>query len=105
MAFHPITAQFHIYPLKIPEQLSYASRRRSRSVQVGKRRHPLPCNHHTTSGMVSGCPVAAGTIRCEKFGPVAVWCRSFDSVMCNKGDEPWAQEERKNFEKMRCELL
>ena len=38
-------------------------------------------------------------------GPVAVWCRSFDSVMCNKGDEPWAQEERKNFEKMRCELL
>ncbi|MFN3973534.1 MAG: restriction endonuclease subunit S, partial [Gemmobacter sp.] len=24
-------------------------------------------------------------------GLVAVWCRSFDSVMCSKGDEPWAQ--------------
>ena len=24
-------------------------------------------------------------------GLVAVWCRSFDSVMCDKGDEPWAQ--------------
>ena len=38
------------------------------------------------------------------YGPVAVWCRSFDSVMCSKGDEPWAQEERKNFARMRCEL-
>jgi len=36
-------------------------------------------------------------------GPVAVWCRSYDSVMCSKEDEPWAQEERKNFEKTRCE--
>jgi hypothetical protein len=26
-----------------------------------------------------------------KAGLVAVWCRSFDSVMCGKGDEPWAQ--------------
>jgi hypothetical protein len=37
-------------------------------------------------------------------GPVAVWCRSFDSVMCSKGDDSWAQEERTNFVKMRCEL-
>jgi hypothetical protein len=22
------------------------------------------------------------------FGPVAIWCRSFDSEMCSKGDEP-----------------
>ncbi|WP_233491918.1 hypothetical protein, partial [Nioella nitratireducens] len=26
------------------------------------------------------------------IGPVAVWCRSFDSIMCSKGDELWAQE-------------
>ena len=25
------------------------------------------------------------------IGLVAVWSRSFDSVMCSKGDEPWAQ--------------
>ena len=25
------------------------------------------------------------------IGLVAVWCRTFDSVMCSKGDEPWAQ--------------
>ena len=35
-------------------------------------------------------------------GLVAVWCRSFDSVMCSKGDEPWAQPGRKNFARMRC---
>ena len=27
-------------------------------------------------------------------GLVAVWCRSFDSVMCSKGDGPWAQSRR-----------
>ena len=37
-------------------------------------------------------------------GPVAVWYRSFDSIMCSKGDELWAQEERMNSAKMRCEL-
>jgi transposase-like protein len=37
-------------------------------------------------------------------GPVAVWCRSFVSIMCSKGDELWAQEERMNSAKMRCEL-
>lgn len=36
------------------------------------------------------------------FGPVAVWCRSFDHVMCSKGDEPWAQAGRMNFARMRC---
>jgi hypothetical protein len=35
-------------------------------------------------------------------GPVAVWCRSFDHVMCSKGDEPWAQAERMNFARTRC---
>ena len=35
-------------------------------------------------------------------GLVAVWCRSFDSVMCNKGDELWAQSGRMNFARMRC---
>ena len=37
-------------------------------------------------------------------GPVTVWCRSFDHVMCSKGEELWAQEERMNFAKMRCGL-
>ena len=35
-------------------------------------------------------------------GLVAVWCRSFDSVMCSKGDEAWAQSGRMNFARMRC---
>ncbi|MGJ8605738.1 MAG: hypothetical protein ACSHXH_16600, partial [Marivita sp.] len=26
-----------------------------------------------------------------EVGPVAVWCRSFDSIMCSKGDELWAR--------------
>ena len=38
------------------------------------------------------------------LGPVTVWCRSFDHVMCSKGEELWAQEERMNFAGMRCEL-
>ena len=33
---------------------------------------------------------------------VAVWCRSFDSVMCSKGDDLWAQSGRMNFARMRC---
>jgi len=37
-------------------------------------------------------------------GPVAVWCRSFDSIMCSKGDELWAREERMNSARMQCEL-
>ncbi|MCU0801885.1 MAG: ABC transporter substrate-binding protein, partial [Rhodobacteraceae bacterium] len=37
--------------------------------------------------------VAEGTL----VGPVTVWCRSFDHVMCSKGDEPWAQSGRMNF--------
>ena len=40
----------------------------------------------------------------KTFGPVTVWCRSFDHVMCSKGEELWAQEERMNFAGMRCEL-
>ena len=35
-------------------------------------------------------------------GLVTVWCRSFDSVMCSKGDEVWAQSGRMNFARMRC---
>jgi hypothetical protein len=38
----------------------------------------------------------------DAFGLVAVWCRSFDSVMCSKGDELWAQSGRMNFARMRC---
>lgn len=34
-------------------------------------------------------------------GHVAVWCRSFDHVLCSKGDEPWAQSGRMNFARMR----
>ena len=39
-----------------------------------------------------------------KPGLVAVWCRSFDSVMCSKGDELWAQSGRMNFARMRYGL-
>lgn len=39
--------------------------------------------------------------RCT-IGPVTVWCRSFDHVMCSKGDEPWAQSGRMNFVRTRC---
>ena len=38
------------------------------------------------------------------IGLVAVWCRSFDSAMCSKGDEPWAQSGRMNFARTRCGL-
>lgn len=36
-----------------------------------------------------------------ELGLVTVWCRSFDHVMCSKGDEPWAQAGRMNFARMR----
>ena len=38
----------------------------------------------------------------EKPGLVTVLCRSFDHVMCSKGEGLWAQEEQTNFAKMRC---
>ncbi|AUH33742.1 PAAR domain-containing protein [Paracoccus tegillarcae] len=47
--------------------------------------------------LCDGRPVA-------RLGPVAVWCRSFDHVMCSKGDEPWAQSGRMNFARMQCGL-
>jgi hypothetical protein len=37
-----------------------------------------------------------------KTGPVPVLCRSFDHILCSKGDEPWAQAGRMNFAKKRC---
>jgi putative transposase len=37
-------------------------------------------------------------------GPVAVWCRSFDSIYCNKGDELWDEHGRTNSARMRCVL-
>ena len=36
-------------------------------------------------------------------GPATVLCRSFDHILCSKGDEPWAQAGRMNFAKKRCE--
>ena len=36
------------------------------------------------------------------FGPVAVWCRSFNSILCNKGDELWDEHGQTSFVKMRC---
>lgn len=38
----------------------------------------------------------------RQHGPVAVWCRPFDHVMCSKGDEAWAQAGQMNFARMRC---
>jgi hypothetical protein len=34
-------------------------------------------------------------------GPATVLCRSFDHLLCSKGDEPWAQAGRMNFAKKR----
>jgi hypothetical protein len=36
------------------------------------------------------------------YGLVAVRCRSFDCMMCSKGDEPWAQAGQMTFARMRC---
>jgi len=48
-------------------------------------------------------PIFSGPAACVNMvGLVAVWCRSFDSVMCSKGDELWAQSGRMNFARMRC---
>ncbi len=35
-------------------------------------------------------------------GLVTVLCRSFDHILCSKGDEPWAQAGRMNFVEKRC---
>ena len=35
-------------------------------------------------------------------GPVAVWCRSFDSILCSKGDELWDKHGRTNFVRTQC---
>ena len=35
-------------------------------------------------------------------GPVTVWCRSFHSILCIKGDALWDQHGRTNFARMRC---
>jgi transposase len=40
-----------------------------------------------------------------KIGPVAVWCRPFDSMYCNKGDWLWDWNGRTNFGRMRCAAL
>jgi len=38
----------------------------------------------------------------DQIGPVAVWCRSFDSILCSKGDELWDKHGLTNFVKMQC---
>ena len=50
----------------------------------------------------SGYAASVPAFRGKPNGLVAVWCRSFDSVMCSKGDEPWAQSGRMNFARTRC---
>ena len=51
-------------------------------------------------GLVLGtegcCPFIEGQ------SPVAVWCCSFDSIMCSKGDELWAQEELVQTQNLSC---
>src|SRR5680860_11258 len=32
----------------------------------------------------------------KRCGPLAVWCPSFDSILCSKGGELWDTEERMN---------
>jgi len=43
-------------------------------------------------------------MRHGEYGPVTVWCRSFDHVMCSKGAELGAQAGRMNFARMRIAL-
>ena len=38
----------------------------------------------------------------KDLGPVAVWCRSFHSILCIKGDELWDKHGRTNFARMQC---
>ena len=38
----------------------------------------------------------------DLLGPVTVWCRSFDSILCNKGDELWDEHGQTNSARMRC---
>ena len=38
----------------------------------------------------------------QPIGPVAVWCRSFHSILCIKGDELWDKHGRTNFARMQC---
>ena len=45
---------------------------------------------------ITDVPMARG------FGPVAVWCRSFDSILCSKGDELWDNHGPTNFVRMLC---
>jgi hypothetical protein len=47
-------------------------------------------------------PASLNWLACRP-GPVTVLCRSFDHILCSKGDEPWAQAGRMNFAKMRRE--
>ena len=58
-----------------------------------------PCFHY---GKMKYSPDSEDYLGMDEFGPVAVWCRSFDSIMCSKGDELWARPERMNFERMQC---
>ena len=40
----------------------------------------------------------------NQLGPVAVWCRSFGSILSHKGDERWVEHVLTNFVRMQCAL-
>jgi DNA repair ATPase RecN len=54
------------------------------------------------STLIDAIDLCLGARRSVQFGPATVLCRSFDHLLCSKGDEPWAQAGRMNFAKMRC---
>ena len=61
---------------------------------------------HNSEWRCTRCDKLLGVCRDGRMhlGPVAVWCRFFDHVMCSKGDEPWALAGQMNFARMRCGL-
>jgi hypothetical protein len=57
----------------------------------------VPAEHSDLEQVSGQAPVVQ-----TRGGPVPVLCRSFDHILCSKGDEPWAQAGRMNFAKKRC---
>ena len=47
-------------------------------------------------------PLGFNNAKGGQDGPVAIWCRSFDNILCSKGDELWDKYGRMNFVRMLC---
>jgi hypothetical protein len=63
----------------------------------------LRCAIYTRKSSEEGLDMEFNSLDAQReAGPVPVLCRSFDHILCSKGDEPWAQAGRMNFAKKRC---